>query len=355
MKIHEKYILRCIQLGKNGFGTTFPNPMVGSVVVRGDTIIGEGFTDPFGGPHAEVNAINSVKDPSLLRGSTLYVTLEPCSHYGKTPPCADMIVRNRIPKVVIGITDPNEKVAGNGIRKLREAGCEVTVGVLEDACREHHKRFLCFMEKRRPYMILKWAESPDGFLAPTKNVRQEEPAPYWITAPPSRQLAHKWRGEEQAILVGTNTVLEDNPQLNLRTWYGRPPLRVILDRDLKIGPAYHVMDGSIPTLLLTQREAPKQKIPNLEYVTMDFERDLAVQICELLHKKSIISLLVEGGAQTLRTFMDSNLWDEARIFTGKSYFMEGLRAPSITGKLLMERQLVTDTLKIVENVKKSDF
>jgi diaminohydroxyphosphoribosylaminopyrimidine deaminase/5-amino-6-(5-phosphoribosylamino)uracil reductase len=323
--------------------------MVGSVVVHGDKIIGEGFTDPFGGPHAEVNAIAAVKDRSLLLQATLYVTLEPCSHHGKTPPCADMIIRHQIPKVVIGIADPHEKVAGNGIRKLREAGVEVTVGVLERECREHHKRFLSLVEKKRPYIVLKWAESTDGFMAPAKTLRSPDPAPFWITTATARQLVHKWRSEEQAILVGTNTVLEDNPKLNLRTWYGKPPIRIILDRDLRIGKDFHVMDKSVPTLVLTQIKDPSRYVPGIDYESMDFNQNRAAQICAVLCKHNIVSVLVEGGSQTLQCFLDEALWDEARIFTGPSTFGKGLRAPSPLGKLVKTVPVLTDTLKIFKN------
>ncbi len=254
MNIHTKYMQRCIELGKNGLGSTYPNPMVGSVIVHNEKIIGEGFTSPCGGPHAEVNAINSVNDKSLLKKATLYVTLEPCSHFGKTPPCADFIVANKIPRVVVGVKDPHEKVAGMGIQKLRDAGCEVEVGVLEEECREHHKRFLTFHEKKRPYIILKWAESSDGFLAPDKSEREANPEPYWITNKKSRQLVHQWRSEEHAILVGTNTVLEDNPKLNVRDWAGNSPIRIVVDRDLRIPSNNNIYDGSVSTLVLTAKK-----------------------------------------------------------------------------------------------------
>ncbi|HUH46371.1 MAG TPA: bifunctional diaminohydroxyphosphoribosylaminopyrimidine deaminase/5-amino-6-(5-phosphoribosylamino)uracil reductase RibD, partial [Arenibacter sp.] len=211
VKIHEKYISRCIQLAKNGLGTTFPNPMVGSIIVHEGKIIGEGHTSSYGGPHAEVNAINSVKDPSQLKESTIYVTLEPCSHFGKTPPCADLIIEHGIPRVVIGTLDPNEKVAGRGVKKLQAAGCDIIVGVLEQECREHHKRFLTYHTKGRPYIILKWAETRDGYIAPPKEKRQKNPEPFWISNPYSQQLVHQWRTQEHAIMVGTTTVLADNP------------------------------------------------------------------------------------------------------------------------------------------------
>ena len=217
MKTHETYIKRCIEIAKNGLGLTAPNPMVGSVIVHNNKIIGEGYTSAYGGNHAEVNAINSVKHKELLKDATLYVSLEPCSHFGKTPPCSDLIVKHQIPNVVIGCMDDNVQVAGKGIAKLKAAGCNVTVGVLETKCKQHHKRFFTFHNKKRPYIILKWAETADGFIAPkTKN----EKKPVWITNTYSRQVVHKWRAEEQAILVGTNTVLEDNPSLTVRDWTG---------------------------------------------------------------------------------------------------------------------------------------
>ncbi|TQO36160.1 diaminohydroxyphosphoribosylaminopyrimidine deaminase [Arenibacter algicola] len=348
VKIHEKYISRCIQLAKNGLGTTFPNPMVGSVIVHGDKIIGEGYTSPYGGSHAEVNAINSVKDKALLSKATLYVTLEPCSHYGKTPPCADLIVRHQIPNVVIGLLDPHEKVAGKGIEKLKAAGCNVTVGVLEKECTEHHKRFLTSHTKKRPYVILKWAETADGFIAPAQDKRSDNPEPYWISNPYSQQLVHQWRSQEQAILVGTNTVLVDNPKLNVRHWKGRNPIRIVLDRDLKIDNKHHVLDGSVKTIIIT---AQCPKIPHQEilYEAIDFENNLATQICTILHKHEIISVIIEGGAKTLQSFIDSDLWDEARIFKGKSQFGEGLESPRIQGVLQSETQIESDILTLLKH------
>jgi len=340
-------MLRCIELGKNGLGSTYPNPMVGSVIVYQDAIIGEGFTSPYGGHHAEVNAINSVSDKSLLKKATLYVTLEPCSHFGKTPPCADLIINHGISKVIIGCKDPHGKVAGKGVKKLRDAGCEVEVGILENECREHHKRFLTFHEKKRPYVVLKWAESADGFIAPDKNLRENNPKPYWITNKTSRQLVHKWRGEEHAILVGTRTVLEDNPKLNVRNWEGKSPIRIILDKDLKIPIDYHVFDGSTPTMVLTSKH--RNAKTNLEYTPINFQKDITSGICAALFKKNISSLLVEGGAQTLQTFIDSGLWDEARVFKGDTNFEKGLKAPIFSEKIANEQKIVNDTLTTYRN------
>lgn len=346
VNIHQKYILRSIELAKKGLGTTAPNPMVGCVIVHKDKIIGEGYTSPYGGPHAEVNAINAVVDKRVLSEATLYVTLEPCSHHGKTPPCADLIIKHKIPEVVIGIKDPHEKVAGKGIEKLEAAGCKVTVGILEDECRKHLKRFLTFQEKKRPYIILKWAETEDGFIAPDPKIRKNTPEPFWITNPYSKQLVHQWRSEEQAILVGTHTVLEDNPKLNTRDWAGQHPIRVVLDKNLRIDAHFHVMDQSVKTSILTQIEDESKYLEGIDYVVIDFAKSVATQICEVLHKHSITSVLVEGGSKTLQTFIDEGLWDEARIFTAQKTFKGGIAAPRIKGKLLSKERILSDTLSI---------
>ena len=312
-------------------------------------IIGEGFTSPYGGPHAEVNAIRSVPDRGLLKEATLYVTLEPCSHFGKTPPCADLIIEHQIPRVVIGCLDPNERVAGKGVQRLRESGCSVQVGLLEGECREHHKRFLLFQEQKRPYVILKWAETLDGFIAPERKKPNIDPKPFWISNPYSRQLVHQWRSEEQAILVGTNTVLEDNPKLNVRNWTGKDPLRVILDKGLKINKAFHVLDGSIETLVLTQVADPTPYLKGIGYETLDFSGNLATQVCQVLHEHRVSSVLVEGGARTLQTFIDENFWDEARVFTGNAYFNAGIAAPELPGSPISSKTIGSDTLKIYRN------
>lgn len=337
---------RAIQLAENGLGTTYPNPMVGCVVVLNEKIIGEGFTSPYGGPHAEVNAITSVEDKSQLKYATLYVSLEPCSHFGKTPPCADLIIKHQIPKVVIGLLDPHEKVAGKGIERLKDAGCEVVVGVLEEECREHHKRFLTFIEKKRPYIILKWAETIDGFISPEKEQRNNTPEPFWITNSHSRQLVHQWRAEEQAILVGTNTVLEDNPKLDVRKWKGKHPLRVVLDKDLKIPNHYTILDGSISTLVLTEKEEVSKHLEHIENVVINFSKSIAAQIGTVLFHKNVTSIIIEGGAKTLQTFIDANLWDEARVFTGNTTFSKGIAAPRFKGEIIAEHTLKDDSLKI---------
>ncbi len=363
VKIHEKYIKRCIEIAKNGLGSTAPNPMVGCVIVHNEKIIGEGYTSAYGGHHAEVNALNSVKDKSLLKTSTLYVTLEPCSHFGKTPPCADAIIKYQIPKVVIGTMDTHSKVEGQGIEKLRNSRCDVVVGVLEDECKTHHKRFFTFHNKKRPYIILKWAQTSDGFLAPETKTEQK---PIWITNEISRQMVHKWRAEEQAILVGTNTVLQDNPSLTVRDWTGKNPIRVVLDKDLKLPNTYHIFNqdaeiivifdekDKFPTSLSEERwsiHPPMKDMYNGTFNSIDWDlrNNIASQICSVLYNHNINSIIIEGGSKTLQTFIDENLWDEARVFIGKANFNEGIKAPKLSAKLISKENIRSDFLNIYFN------
>ncbi|WP_299678903.1 bifunctional diaminohydroxyphosphoribosylaminopyrimidine deaminase/5-amino-6-(5-phosphoribosylamino)uracil reductase RibD [uncultured Dokdonia sp.] len=306
MKIHEKYIKRCIDLAKNGLPSAMPNPSVGALLLVDNRIIAEGYTSAYGGPHAEVNAITYAQthSPELLQKATLYVTLEPCSHYGKTPPCADLVVASGIKKVVIGTTDPFAKVAGNGIKKLMEAGIDVTVGILESECYEVNKRFFTYHEKKRPYILLKWAETLDGYIAPAQ---RDKTAPVWITNLYSRQLVHKWRSEEQAILVGANTVLADNPSLTTRDWYGTSPLRVVLNERNELPKDASIFNDQAETIVIASQD------PN--------------EVIEILYKKGIQSIIIEGGAKTLQHFIDAGIWDEARVFTGKTTFENGMKAP----------------------------
>jgi len=346
LNLHETYIKRCIEIAKNGLGTTRPNPMVGSVIVHENQIIGEGFTSPYGGNHAEVNAINSVKEKLLLKESTLYVTLEPCSHFGKTPPCSDLIIKHQIPNVVIGCIDDNSLVAGKGIEKLKQGGCNVIVGVLEKDCKEHHKRFFTYHNKKRPYIILKWAETADGFIAPeTKN----EQKPVWITNAFSRQLVHKWRSEEQAILVGTNTVLQDNPSLTVRDWTGQNPIRVVLDNDEKLSKDFAVFNNEAETIVLRRESRVGSWETDNEKTKKQKPKNNALQICDILFKHNINSVIIEGGAKTLQTFINENLWDEARVFTGNVSFKNGVKAPNFSGTLISEEKISTDILKIYTN------
>lgn len=345
MKIHEKYIRRCIELAKNGLGTTYPNPLVGSVIVYEDKIIGEGWHKKSGEPHAEVNAVNSVKDKSLLKKATIYVSLEPCSHFGKTPPCCDLIIQNKIPNVVIGTVDPNVKVAGNGIKKLMEAGIHVTVGILEEECNELNKRFFTFHEKKRPYIILKWAESKDGFIAPKE---KSETKPVWITNQYSRQLVHKWRTEEQAILVGTQTAIDDNPKLNARDWFGNNPIRVVLDQNNRIPKDNYIFDNQVKTIVFSKSKQAIEK-ENSIFECIDFEQNIANQIIQSLYQHQIQSIIIEGGRQTLQTFIDANLWDEARVFVGSFEIKEGTKAPNLSKNQFKKQSIGNDQLILSRN------
>lgn len=347
MNIHEKYIKRCIELAENGFGTTYPNPMVGSVIVYENRIIGEGWHKKAGEPHAEVNAIRSVKDKSLLKKATIYVSLEPCSHFGKTPPCCDLIIEHKIPNVVVGTVDPNEKVAGNGIKKLIAAGANVTVGVLEKECNELNKRFFTFHQEKRPYIILKWAESQDGFLSPEKVIDQDR-KPIWITNLYSRQLVHKWRSEEQAILVGTQTVIDDNPKLNTRDWSGNNPVRVVLDKNNRIAKESFVFDNSVKTIVFT-KSTTALSTENTNFEIIDFDQNIIPQILDVLHQNQIQSIIIEGGLQTLQSFIDQNIWNEARIFIGKTSFEKGTKAPNIQKKNISKTYVLSDELLNIRN------
>ncbi len=345
MNIHEKYIKRCIQLAQNGLGTTYPNPLVGSVIVHNNTIIGEGWHKKAGEPHAEVNAIQSVKDTSLLKNATIYVSLEPCSHFGKTPPCCDLIIKNKIPNVVIGTVDPNIKVAGNGIKKLLEAGINVTVGVLEQDCLELNKRFFTFHEKKRPFIILKWAESVDGFIAPVDRFEQK---PVWITNSYSRQLVHKWRTEEQAILVGTQTVIDDNPKLNARDWYGKNPVRLVLDQKNRIPKESAIFNNQAQTIIYTNILSTRN-LENCVEKIIDFTKNIVPQIIQTLYEMDVQSVIIEGGQHTLNSFIETNLWDEARIFIGDKPLHYGVKAPQISKSIVQKKYIVTDKLLLVKN------
>ena len=352
---HEKYIKRCLQIANNGIGTTRPNPSVGAVVLYNNTIIGEGFTSPYGGNHAEVNAIESVKDKSLLKEATIYVTLEPCSHFGKTPPCADLIVKHQLKEVVIGCVDSNSLVAGKGIERLNSAGINVITGVLEEECRKHHKRFFTVQEKKRPFIILKWAETKDGFIAPlTKN----ENKPVWISNTYSQQLVHKFRSKEHAILVGTNTVVADNPKLNVRSWSGESPIRIVLDRSLRIPKKSTIFDRSVKTIVFVEnKEEGEKKKDNCQfersceliYEEVNFSKNIAFQICEVLHNHQIQSVIIEGGTQTLQTFIDENLWDEANVYKGNIAFGTGVKSPVFNKTISKQINIKSDVLNMYVN------
>ena len=345
----EFYMQRCLQLAQNGNAFTKPNPSVGAVIVSNNSIIGEGFTAPFGGPHAEVNAIASVGDKDSLKGATMYVTLEPCSHFGKTPPCANAIVQSGIQRVVIGCLDVNPEVRGNGIQILKEADIEVEVGVLQSQCDALHKSFFVQQGLQRPYIILKWAQTKNGFMAPAE---QDDRNPFWISNQYSKQLVHKWRAQEQAILVGANTVLKDNPTLNTRDWYGQSPIRIVLDARLSTPLDSNVFNDQQKTIFIINAST---EVFNSEdwkvtlFERINYSKDVAKQVCQVLSKYNIQSVIIEGGARTLETFIKSKLWDEARVFEGEHDIENGLKAPAIQGRVKSKQQLLADVLTIYAN------
>ena len=336
---------RCIDIAGGGLGQVAPNPMVGCVIVHERIIIGEGHHEKFGEAHAEVNAINSVHHKSLLKSSTLYVNLEPCNHQGKTPPCSDFIIENKIPKVVIGAIDSNSLVQGKGMEKLSKAGIDVKMGILEKECRELNKRFFTFHEKKRPYIILKWAETLDGFIAQIENDKSKTASR--VSSDESLKLVHKWRSEEQAIMVGTTTVLADNPKLTVRHMQGRNPVRITIDKHLKISSDYNLLDKSVPTIIFTNEE--KASVENLEYVKIDFEREMIQQIINELYKREIQSMIVEGGTKLLNSFLEKNLWDEMRVFVSKKEFAKGVKAPALSVKPFQNEKIGTDVLFFYRN------
>lgn len=327
---------RCLQLAKNGRVHAMPNPSVGAVVVHDGKIIGEGYTSSYGGAHAEVNAIASVKNPELLAHATIYVSLEPCSHFGKTPPCADLILKHKIPMVVVGASDPNPLVAGNGLKKIVASGAQVISGVLEKECIRSNIRFFTFHQKKRPYIILKWAQSKDGFIAPSAEKRSQSPEPFWITNTYSRQLVHKWRSEEAAILIGTQTAIDDNPRLDVRDWHGANPVKIVLDQKNRIPKENHIFGGT-------------SKVKVLSAAEIDFTKNPAKQIAQQLFEAGLQSVIIEGGRQTLQTFIDEGIWDEARIFIGEVMFASGVSAPTLPVSEPIRQAVRNDELLIFTN------
>ena len=323
--IESKFMNKCIALAKQGLGNTYPNPLVGSVVVYKGEVIGSGWHQKSGEAHAEVHSIRNVSDRSLLADSSLYVNLEPCSHYGKTPPCTDLIIQSGIRHVVIGMKDPFEKVNGRGIQKLRHAGVRVDVGIEAAACRELNKRFITTIEKQRPYIILKWAETLDRFLAPKTKTTND---PVWISNLLSRTLAHQWRAEEQSILIGKQTALDDNPALTTRLHKGPSPIRLLIDPKEEVDRKAKVFNPDQKVIVFTANKSRTEA--HIEYVAIDFSANGLQQILSTLFQKGIQSMLVEGGSITLQHFIDSGLWDEARVITGREKFVEGITAPNIT-------------------------
>jgi diaminohydroxyphosphoribosylaminopyrimidine deaminase/5-amino-6-(5-phosphoribosylamino)uracil reductase len=346
MRFEEIYMNRCIELAKQALGYVAPNPMVGAVVVYKDNIIGEGFHRIFGSHHAEAAAIESVRNKSLLKSSELYVNLEPCSHQGKTPPCAELIVKHKIPKVIIGTPDPNPLVAGKGIHLLKKNGVKVITGINEELCIELNRRFFMYHLHNRPYVILKWAQTRDGFIDLIR--KPERPVePNWITNELSRVLVHKWRSEEQAIMIGTNTVKFDDPILSTREWHGNNPLRIILDRNLSLTKNFKIFKSDIKTLIINEKTSFQDN--NFEFIRLKFNGRLIHKIMHELFTRSIQSVIIEGGKLLLESFINANLWDEARIFTGNRDFHKGIQAPVLRGNSDVVAMIEDDQLLIHRN------
>lgn len=343
------YMQRCLTLAQHGQGRVAPNPMVGALVVEGNEIIGEGYHQKYGQAHAEVNAIAAVKDKSRLKNSTIYVNLEPCSHYGKTPPCSQLIIRQQIPRAVIACRDSFEQVDGRGIAQLQAAGCKVKLNVLEQEARELNRRFFTFHQKQRPYIILKWAQTLDGFLDAIRS--QTSPiGPLWISNEEARLLVHKWRSREAAILVGRRTAQKDNPSLTVRDWHGKNPLRIVIDKNLSLSQNLSLFDQSTPTLVITAQQQKRSGL--VDYLTLDFEQPILPPLLSYLYEASIQSLIVEGGAYLHQSFIDEDLWDEARVFIGNRLFHAGLKAANFkkVPALIAEQELGDTRLFTYRNV-----
>lgn len=326
MKKHNYYISKCITAAEKGVFQALPNPCVGALILHNDKIIGEGITSSYGGNHAEVNAINSVRNKELLKESTLYVSLEPCNHFGKTPPCTDLIILSKIPRVVIGMRDPFKEVNGRGIQKLKDAGIEVIENVLAEECFFINRRFFIFHIKKRPYVILKYAQTQDGFIDKKRN--NGEIGINWFTNQETKKITHQWRSEECSIAVGTNTVEIDNPMLTVREVSGKNPIRIVIDKDLRLNKNSNVFNNESKTLVFNNK---LNKIyENIEYIKVDFNQ-LLFELLKFLFERNIISIIIEGGALFLQSFIDENVWDEARIITGNLKIGSGILAPKING------------------------
>lgn len=314
---------RCLDLAALGKGTVSPNPMVGAVIVHDGKLISEAYHHRAGEAHAEAAAISKA-DKNLLKESELYVSLEPCSHFGKTPPCADLIIRHEIPRVIVAMEDPNPQVAGRGIQKLKDAGIQVISGVLREQAEYLNRRFICYHKRKRPYIILKWAKTLDGFMDFERDPRQEGKAA-WITNKICKSLVHKWRTEEDAFMIGTHTAVKDNPRLTVREWTGRNPLRISIDKEMHIPENYHIKDKNARSIIFTHSH--EEHTESLSYIALkDAIYDLSL-IMQRLYDLKIQSLMVEGGAELLKSFISIDLWDEARIFTGEKEFGRGVKAP----------------------------
>lgn len=351
MNFHETYMHRCLELSQLGMGNVSPNPMVGAVLVHDDKIIGEGFHMQYGGPHAEVNCIHSVNDENktYIPDSVLYVSLEPCSHHGKTPPCADLIIEYGIKEVVVGCKDPNEKVCGSGIRKLEEAGVKVTVGVLEKEAVQLNKRFFVFHQQKRPFIILKWAQSFD------KKIASAEKWPVKISNEFTDRLVHKWRSEEDAIMVGTSTVATDNPSLTTRLWPGKNPVRVFIDKKLSVSTESKILDNSTPTIILN--EFKEEETGNNHFVLIKKNKSLISQCNDLLYSMGVMSLIVEGGSVLLQSYINENIWDEARVITNRNLCIDnGYPSPQLINNEHFHQSLLkNDEINYYKNISLNSF
>ena len=344
----EQYMQRCLELAEMGMGNVSPNPMVGCVIVHEGIIIGEGYHQKFGQAHAEVNAVNDVltrfpeEGSNLLANSVVYVNLEPCAHFGKTPPCADLLIRHKVKKVVVGNTDPFSDVNGRGIERLRAAGIEVVVGVHKDACTHLNRRFFTRVLSQRPYIILKWAETANGYFAP-KNTLQE-----WISGPLAKKLVHKWRTEEDAILIGKHTAISDNPQLSAREWQGKNPIRIVIDQKLQVPTMHHLFNDLSKTIIFNEVKTVVKQ--NVHYIQMeDMQYYLPQKIAFQLYLMDTQSVIIEGGANLLSQFINAKLWDEARVFTSATSWQEGIHAPNIHGIVSDRHSVGRDQLSIYKN------
>lgn len=343
----EKYMQQSIELAKRGAGYVSPNPMVGCVIVHQGEVIGEGYHEKYGENHAEVNAINSIANQELLKESVLYVTLEPCAHFGLTPPCSTLIIEKQIPKVVVGTIDPFAEVAGKGIERMKNAGIEVVVGMLENECREINKRFFTFHEKKRPYIFLKWAQTSDGFIDMDRNAEQFG-HPNWITGKEALQRVHQMRAKEDAIMVGTTTALKDNPKLTVRHVDGKNSIRIVLDNQLRLPQSLHLFDGSVPTLVFNS--IINETDGNTHFIRIKFEKAVPEQIINELYLRKIQSVIIEGGKQLIESFMDAELWDEAFVFVGQKKFHSGVEAPQTPEQLHQIEIFGNDELYIYKNL-----
>lgn len=337
MSIDEKYMWRCLQLARKGLGKTKNNPLVGCVIVHNDRIIGEGYHRKIGEAHAEVNAINSVSDSSLLKDATIYVSLEPCSHYGKTPPCAELIAGKKIPRVVIAVTDPNNKVAGRGIQMLKDAGATVKVGVLEKEAKQINQPFFVNQIEKRPYIILKWAQTKDGFI---DNERESSDLPpLQISNSITQSIVHKIRSYNMGIMVGTNTAIKDNPTLSTRKWYGDNPVRIVIDRTGKLPKDSNLFNKNTPTIVFTELSS-YPTIENVTCIVINFCEDVIEQILAKTFEHNIATVMIEGGNILISSFVESNIWDEAFIEVADIKIGRGIRAPIVRGTLINAKKYI---------------